>query len=37
MANILKHIKIDMAGALLSGTVLLIEKPRDYICRRRNS
>lgn len=30
MANILKHIKIDMAGTLSSGTVLLIEKPRVY-------
>lgn len=30
MANILKHIKIDMAGTLSSGMVLLIEKPRVY-------
>lgn len=28
--NILKHIKIDMDATLLSGTVLLIEKPRVY-------
>lgn len=30
MANILKHIKIDMDATLASGTVLLIEKPRVY-------
>ena len=30
MANILKHIKLDMKSTLSSGTVLLIEKPRVY-------
>lgn len=30
MANILKHIKLDMKSTLESGTVLLIEKPRVY-------
>lgn len=30
MANILKHIRIDMESTLTSGTVLLIEKPRVY-------
>lgn len=30
MANILKHIKLDMQSTLSSGTVLLIEKPRVY-------
>lgn len=30
MANILKHIKLDMKSTLSSGMVLLIDKPRVY-------
>lgn len=30
MANILKHIKLDMKSTLESGTTLLIDKPRVY-------
>lgn len=30
MANILKHIKIDMESTLENGTILLIEEPRVY-------
>lgn len=30
MANILKHVKLDMKSTLSNGMVLLIEKPRVY-------
>lgn len=30
MANVLKHIKLNMKSTLESGTILLIDKPRVY-------